>query len=308
MEHPMARRLPPLNSLRAFEAAARHLSFTKAADELHVTPAAISHQIKALEDFCGAPLFRRLTRALVLTETGQAALPALREGFDKLAEGAARLVPDPGSGLLTVSVAPTFCAKWLVPRLDRFRAVHPGFDVRIDASDELADFTSGAVDVAIRYGSGRYAGLTSECLMDELVVPVASPTLVGGPTPLASPADLVHHTLLHVSWKMADDEAPSWRMWLKAAGVEGVDAERGPRFNVDGLAIQAAIAGHGIALVNQALVLDDIAAGRLVRLFQPSAEERPSGFCYYLVYPEAHAGNPKVQAFRDWVMAEAAAG
>ena len=304
----MARRLPPLNSLRAFEAAARHLSFTKAADELHVTPAAISHQIKALEDFCGAPLFRRLTRALVLTETGQAALPALREGFDKLAEGAAKLVPDPGWGLLTVSVAPTFCAKWLVPRLDRFRAVHPGFDVRIDASDELADFASGSVDVAIRYGSGRYAGLSSECLMDELVVPVASPALLDGPKPLTSPADLVHHTLLHVSWKMADDEAPSWRMWLKAAGVEGVDVERGPRFNVDGLAIQAAIAGHGIALVNQALVQADLAAGRLVRLFPPTAEERPSGFCYYLVYPEAHAGNPKVQAFRDWVMSEAAAG
>ncbi len=304
----MSRRLPPLNSLRAFEAAARHLSFTKAADELHVTPAAISHQIKALEEHCGAPLFRRMTRALVLTETGQAALPALREGFDKLAEGAARLVPDPRSGLLTVSVAPTFCAKWLVPRLDRFRAAHPGFDVRIDATDDLADFASGAVDVAIRYGSGRYPGLVAECLMAEVVVPVASPALLRGAEPLETPADLARHTLLHVSWKMADDEAPSWRMWLKAAGVEGVDAERGPRFNVDGLAIDAALAGHGVALVNRMLVAGDLAAGRLVRLFPPASPERPSAFCYYLVHPEGHAGNPKVRAFRDWVMAEAAAG
>ena len=302
----MPRRLPPLNSLKAFEAAARHLSFTKAADELHVTPAAISHQIKALEDYCGAPLFRRLTRALVLTETGQAALPALREGFDKLAEAAARLVPDPRSGLLTISVAPTFCAKWLMPRLDRFRAAHPGFDVRIDASDELAVFGADGVDVAIRYGSGRYAGLVAESLMAEVVIPVASPALLEGPKPLASPADLAHHTLLHVSWKMTDDEAPSWRMWLKAAGVAGVDSDRGPRFNVDGLTIQAAVAGHGIALVNRALVLDDLAAGRLVRLFPPTEADRPSAFCYWLVYPEAHGRNPKVQAFRDWVTREAA--
>jgi LysR family glycine cleavage system transcriptional activator len=304
----MSRRLPPLNSLRAFEAAARHLSFTKAADELHVTPAAISHQIRALEEHCGAPLFRRLTRALVLTETGQAALPALREGFDRLAEGAARLVPDPLSGLLTVSVAPTFCAKWLVPRLDRFRTAHPGFDVRIDATDELADFASGAVDVAIRYGSGRYAGLVAECLMEEVVVPVASPALLNGARPLDVPADLARHTLLHVSWKMADDEAPSWRMWLKAAGVAGVDAERGPRFNVDGLAIDAALAGHGIALVNRMLVATELAAGRLVRLFPPASPERPSAFCYYLVHPPGHGRNPKVQAFRDWVLGEAATG
>ena len=302
----MARRLPPLNSLKAFEAAARHLSFSKAADELHVTPAAISHQIKALEDYCGSPLFRRLTRALVLTETGQAALPALREGFDKLAEGAARLAPDPRTGLLTISVAPTFCAKWLMPRLDRFRTAHPGFDVRIDASDELADFGPDGVDVAIRYGSGRYAGLAAECLMEEVVIPVASPDLLDGRRPLATPADLAHHTLLHVSWKMADDEAPSWRMWLKAAGVEGIDPDRGPRFNVDSLTIQAAIAGHGVALVNRALVEDDLAAGRLIRLFPPAEADRPSAFCYWLVYPLGHAQNPKVQAFRLWVTREAA--
>jgi LysR family glycine cleavage system transcriptional activator len=303
----MARRLPPLNSLRAFEAAARHLSFTKAADELHVTPAAISHQIKALEDYCGAPLFRRLTRALALTENGKSALPYLAEGFDRLAEGAARLGPAPDSGLLTVSVAPTFCAKWLVPRLDRFRSAHPAFDIRIDASDALASFAADGVDVALRYGQGDYPGLVSECLMGEVVFPVCSPTLLDGPQPLRTPADLAHHTLLHVYWKMADDKAPSWRMWLKAAGITGVDPERGPRFNVDSLVVQAAIAGQGVALANGALVGDDLAAGRLVRPFPPATEE-PTAFCYYLVYPEDHAKNPKVRAFRDWVMAEASAG
>ena len=303
----MSRPLPPLNSLRAFEAAARHLSFTKAADELHVTPAAISHQIKALEDHCGAPLFRRLTRALALTENGKAALPLLEEGFDRLAEGAARLGPPPDSRLLTVSAAPSFCAKWLVPRLDRFRAAHPGFDIRIDATDTLVTFKGDGVDVALRYGQGDYPGLVSLCLMGEVVVPVCSPALLDGPQPLASPADLAHHTLLHVYWKMADDNAPSWRMWLKAAGVTGVDPERGPRFNVDSLVVQAAIAGHGVALVNAALVADDLVAGRLVRPFPPRAEE-PTAFGYHLVYPEAHARNLKVQAFRDWVTAEAAAG
>ncbi len=301
----MARRLPPLNSLRAFEAAARHLSFTKAADELHLTPAAISHQIKALEDYCGAPLFRRMTRALALTENGKAALWLLRDGFDRLAERANRLGHDPDGGLLTVSVAPTFCAKWLVPRLDRFRTAHPAFDIRIDASDALASFTADGVDVALRYGQGDYPGLVSERLTGEVVFPVCSPALLDGPQPLRTPSDLGQHTLLHVYWKMADDKAPSWRMWLKAAGITDVDPERGPRFNVDSLVVQAASAGQGVALANGALVGDDLAAGRLVRPFPP-AKEGPTAFCYYLVYPEDHARNPKVRAFRDWVMAEAA--
>ncbi len=303
----MGRRLPPLNSLRAFEAAARQLSFTKAAAELHVTPAAISHQIKALEDYYGAPLFRRLTRALTLTENGRAALPLLEEGFDKLALGAARLGDDVEDGLLTVSVAPTFCAKWLVPRLDRFRAAQPAFDIRIDASDRLARFTDDGVDVALRYGRGDYPGLISQCLMGEVVFPACSPALLAAPRPLRRPADLVHHTLLHVYWKNADDEAPSWRMWLKAAGITDVDAERGPRFNVDSLAVQAAIAGQGVVLVNGALVADDLRAGRLVRPF-PTANEAPTAFCYHLVYPEDHARRRKVRAFRDWVTAEMAAG
>jgi len=301
----MSRRLPPLNSLRAFEAAARHLSFKKAAEELHVTPAAVSHQIRTLEEYCGTPLFHRLARALRLTEAGQAALPLLREGFDKLAEAAEAMRAEERAGILTVSVAPTFGAKWLIPRLDRFRAMHPEFDVRIDATDALVNFAGDGVDVALRYGRGTYRNLRSECLMPEVAFPVCSPRLLERDPPLTRPEDLRHHTLLHVQWRTEDDAAPSWRMWLRAAGVEGVDAERGPRFSVQGMALEAAIEGQGVALAGAALVGGDLRAGRLVRPFPPSLSQA-TAFSYYLVYPEAKAGDPKVMAFRDWVRAEVA--
>ena len=299
----MSRRLPPLNSLRAFEAAARHLSFKQAAGELHVTPAAVSHQIRTLEEYCGTPLFHRLARALRLTEAGQAALPPLREGFDKLAEAADAMRAGERAGILTVSVAPTFGAKWLIPRLDRFRAAHPEFDVRIDATDALVNFAGDGVDVALRYGRGTYRNLRSECLMPEVSLPVCSPRLLERDPPLRRPEDLRHHTLLHVQWRTEDDVAPSWRMWLRAAGVEGVDVERGPRFSVEGMALEAAIAGQGVALTGAALVEGDLKAGRLVRPFPPSASQA-TAFCYYLVYPEAKAGDAKVMAFRDWVLGE----
>ena len=194
----MARSLPPLNSLRAFEAAARHLSFTKAAGELNVTPAAISHQIKALEEFLGVVLFRRLTRALRLTDAGQAAFPKVREGFDKLAEAVEILRAEEESKVLTVSVSPSFGAKWLVPRLDRFRAAHPDLEIRIDATDRLADFQGDNVDVALRYGMGNYPGLLVDKLFGAEMVPVCSPDLLDGPQPLQRPQDLAHHTLLHL--------------------------------------------------------------------------------------------------------------
>ena len=303
----MSRRLPPLNSLRAFEAAARHLSFKKAAGELHVTPAAVSHQVRTLEEYCGAPLFHRLARALRLTEAGQAALPPLREGFDKLAEAAEAMRAEERVGILTISVAPSFGAKWLIPRLDRFHAAHPEFDVRIDATDALVTFAGDGVDVALRYGRGAYRNLRSECLMPEVSLPVCSPRLLERDPPLRRPDDLRHHTLLHVQWKMEDDAAPNWRMWLRAAGVEGVDAERGPRFSVEGMALEAAIAGQGVALASAAVVEGDLEAGRLVRPFPPSASQA-TAFSYYLVYPEVKAGDPKVIAFRDWVLAEVARG
>ncbi len=301
----MSRHLPPLNSLRAFEAAARHLSFKKAAGELHVTPAAVSHQIRTLEEYCGTPLFHRLTRALRLTEAGQIALPLLRGGFDKLAEAADAMRAEERAGMLTVSVAPSFGAKWLIPRLDRFRAIHPEFDVRIDATDALVSFSGDGADVALRYGRGTYRNLRSECLMPEVAFPVCSPRLLERDAPLTRPEDLRHHTLLHVQWRTEDDAAPSWRMWLRAAGVEGVDVERGPRFSVQGMALEAAIEGQGVALAGAALVEGDLKAGRLVRPFPPSLSQA-TAFCYYLVYPEAKAGDPKVMAFRDWVLAEVA--
>lgn len=309
------RRLPPLNSLRAFEAAARHLSFARAAQELHVTPAAISQQIRSLEEFAGVKLFRRKTRAVVLTEAAQAALPALREGFDRFAEGYAALRRHEESGTLTVSMPPSFGAKWLIPRLDGFHRLHPELDMRIDTSERLIDFERDEVDVAIRYGHGSYQGLYSECLLSDSVAPVCSPDLMNGDPPLREPADLARHVLLQVRWKMllrdgsgGGDAVPDWRMWLRAAGVSDIDADRGPQFSLDSMALQAAIAGQGVALALGTLVEEDIRAGRLVYPFGVGAENDASArvFRYHVVCPEADKDRAKVRAFRNWVLAEAA--
>ncbi len=298
----MSRRIAPLNALRAFEAAARHLSFTKAAEELHVTPAAVSHQIKGLEDYCGAPLFRRMTRALLLTDEGQRALPLLRGGFDLLAEASDRLSVSIDGNILTVSAAPSIAAKWLVTRLERFRMAHPDIDVRLDATERLSDFDRDGVDIAIRYGGGVYPGLHSTRLFETTVFPVCSPALVAGPRPLASPGDLAGHTLLHIDWRSGDDSWPDWRMWLAAAGATGIDQDRGPRFNDVAMAVQTAIDGHGVALANDVLVADDFAAGRLVRPFEESVS---TDFGYFAVCPEGRTSDPRVAAFRDWLLAEA---
>jgi len=299
----MARRLPPLNGLRAFEASARYLSFTKAAEELNVTPAAVSQQVKSLEEYFGVQLFKRLTRALMLTDSGQLVLPILREGFDKLAEADRILRSRQDNRILTVSLAPSFGAKWLVPRLDRFRRAYPDYDIRIDATDTRADFRRDNVDIALRYGRGNYPGVVSECLIADTAVPVCSPKLLEQEHPLREPADLRYHTLLHIQWKMENDAAPNWRMWLKAAGLTGIDFDRGPQFSMESMAIQAAIEGQGVALISTALVEADIAARRLIRPF-PDDVNQQTNFSYYLVYPEAHLQRPKVAAFRDWVMRE----
>lgn len=304
--NPGARRLPPLTALRAFEAAARLMSFRQAAEELHVTPAAVSQQIKALEDFCGQALFHRSPLGLSLTSVGRAALPLLTEGFDRLAAGGEILRPMTPSRLLTVSVAPSFGAKWLLPRLGRFRAQHPEFDVRLDSNDRLANFKTDGVDLAIRYGGGGYAGLLSDRFLEETAFPVCAPALAAEHGPLAEPADLARHTLLHVDWLDGGDMAVTWYMWLRAAGVDNVDASRGPRFTADAMAVQAAIDGAGVALVSSAVVADDLAARRLVRPFPPTEHER-TNFCYYLVRPPANDRDPKVQAFRDWLLEEASA-
>ena len=293
----MARKLPPLNALRSFEAAARHLSFTRAAAELNVTQAAISHQVKALEARLGVVLFRRLNRALRLTAAGEGYLPAVRDAFDAIAAATDRLYADEAGGRLTITTIHSFAAAWLLPRLLRFHVFHPEIDVLLDAADEIVDLARGGVDLAIRYGNGNWPGMRAELWMTEDIFPVCSPDLVAGPAPLRAPADLRHQTLLH------DDMRVNWRVWLDAAGVAGVDSDSGPGFTDSRLVLQAAIGGHGVALARSLLVADDLAAGRLVRPFEIAL---PAGFAYYIVTAPEDWDRPKVRAFREWLEAEKA--
>jgi LysR family glycine cleavage system transcriptional activator len=295
------RRLPPLNALRAFEAAARHMNFSRAADELSVTPGAVSQQIQNLEDYVGAPLFKRTPKGLLLTDAAQTALPALREAFDRLGEAASMLTAAVDGRRVTVSAAPSFAAKWLVPRLGRFEAAHPDVDVWLSAGIELVDFANGEVDIAIRYGSGRYPGLEVQRLMSETVIPVASPGLVAERA-LATPEDLAHHILLHDGSPDADESCPDWTMWLTARGIKGVDGARGPRFNQSSLVIEAAMNGRGVALAKRALAQADIDAGRLVAPLQIATAV---DFAYYVVHPKAKGRLPQVKAFVRWLSEEA---
>ena len=292
----MARRLPPLNALRAFEAAGRHLSFTKAAEELNVTQAAISHQVKALEERLGMTLFRRLNRALLLTDAGQSYLPPLREAFDGMAEATERLRAHDARRVLTITTLPSIAAKWLVPRLGRFRAAHPDIDLRLDASLHLTDFARENVDAALRYGRGKWDGMRADRLMTEDFFPVCNPGLLEGAHPLREPGDILHHTLLH------DDSRTDWTMWFLAAGVVGGDPTRGPAFTDSSLVLQAAVEGQGVALGRGALAAADLDAGRLVRPFDISLEAE---FAYYVVYPLTTAEHPKIASFREWLLAEA---
>ena len=295
------RRLPPLNALRAFEAAARHLNFSRAADELSVTPGAVSQQIQNLEDYIGAALFKRTPKGLLLTDAAQIALPALREAFDRLGEAASMLTAAVDGRRLTVSVAPSFAAKWLVPRLGRFEAAHPQVDVWVSAGMELVDFANGEVDVAIRYGGGRYPGLEVHKLMRESVIPVASPEMIEA-NPLKSPEDLRTQILLHDGSPDADESCPDWSMWLAARGVKDIDGQRGPRFNQSSLVIEAAVQGRGVALAKRTLAQADLDAGRLVIPFEISTDV---DFAYHLVYPKAKGRLPQVKAFVKWLTDEA---
>jgi len=298
----MARRLPPLKSLRAFEAAGRHLSFTKAADELNVTQAAISHQVKSLEAALRMQLFRRFNRRLMLTDAGQTYLPALTGALDQIDAATRRLRADDDTGNLKISVATSLAAKWLLPRLARFRARHPDIDVQVSASDKLVDFARDDFDLGIRYGFGSYPGLRIDRLMQDTVFPVCSPALLQGPTPLLRPADLKHHTLLHEEWGEPIN-APDWRAWLAAAGVEDVNPDRGPGYSHSSLALQAAIDGQGVALARSSLVGLDLEAGRLVQPFGPVL---PTTYACYVVSPTATAERPKIKAFREWQLEQAA--
>ena len=294
------RRLPPLNALRAFEAAARHGSFHAAADELAVTPGAVAQHVKALEAWLRLPLFRRLpSRGVVLTQAGHRYAASVSRVLDELAEATRRLVQQDNAHVLTVSTIHSFAAQWLIPRLGAFRAGNPGLDVRVVASNAVTDFAREEVDLVIRYGRGGYPGLVSELLMEESFFPVCAPALAaGGEHPLRQPEDLVHHTLLHEESDVTIPDMGGWPQWLAAAGVRGIDPRRGPRFTHTFLALQAAAGGQGVAIVTSVLIGDDLASGRLVRPFGPDV---PSPYSYYLVCPPAAAELPKVQAFGRWI-------
>jgi LysR family transcriptional regulator, glycine cleavage system transcriptional activator len=294
----MSRSLPPLNALRAFEAAARHLSFTTAASELNVTQAAVSHQIKALEERLGLKLFRRVGRNLLLSDAAQAYLPEIAAAFDRIAGATRRLHQYDAAGVLSATVLPSFAAKWLLPRLGRFRAAHPEIDLRISSSVETVDLMREDFDIALRAGSGDYPGMRADAILSESFFPVCSPALLAGPLPLRAADDLRHHTLLH------DEPRDLWQLWFKMVGIADIDATRGPGFSDSGMLIWAAIEGQGVAIAKGTLAADDLRAGRLVRPFDQSM---PADFSYWLVCPEASADRPKIVAFREWLLAEAGA-
>ncbi|MBI3709095.1 MAG: transcriptional regulator GcvA [Proteobacteria bacterium] len=292
----MRRALPPLNSLRAFEAAARHLSFTKAADELSVTQAAVSHQVKALEERLGVTLFRRLPRGLLLTDEGQALLPELSDAFERLGRAVDRVGARGADGVLSVSLMATFALSWLVPRLPRFQAAHPEIEVRVSTTSRLVDFAREDVDAAIRHGRGQWLGLRADKLFDYAVTPLCGRAFKDK---LRRPQDLLDVPLLDD----VDDQG-EWLMWMEAAGVKR--RGRGPvaRFDSTQIAVQASIDGLGVALGSPELFARDIAAGSI---FQPFKLVVPIGKAYWLVYPETAADRPKIAAFRAWCLAEATA-
>ena len=291
-------RLPPLNALRVFEAAARHLSFTRAAQELSVTQAAVSHQIKALEERLGVRLFERRHRSLLLTDEGQKYFPQVQRAFALLRDATARIAREESKGVFTLSTISSFAARWLVPRLGDFVAAHPDIDLRLATSQRLTDFAREQVDAAIRYGGGDYPGLAASLLMTEELFPVCSPELLAR-LPLRRPADLRKHTLLH------DDGVEEWGQWLAAAGVTGANVDQGHWYRDSSLLLQAAIAGQGVALGRSVLAAEEIAAGRLVRPFDWSLS---STNAYYFVCPQSSMHRGKVVAFREWLLAEAERG
>lgn len=298
----MRRRLPPLNAMRAFEAAARHGSFALAAAELAVTPAAISQQVKALEAQLQLALFRRLPRGLALTEAGRAYLPGLSDGLDRLAAATAHLREGSMTGTVSITSLASFAAGWLVPRLSDFRRQYPGIDLRIDTSRHIVDFAREDVDLAIRFGAGPFSGLEALHLLDEEIFPVVSPALLHGPQPLARFEDVVHHVLLHDVDALPKQPWMHWRAWLARDGLDEAAASRGLFFTDSNVLITAAVAGQGVALGRVPLLGEHLAKGRLVRLFERSWRAEWS---YYVVAPAAQLRRPLVRAFVDWLLAQA---
>jgi len=286
----MHRQLPPLATLRAFEAAARHASFKQAASELGVTPTAISHQIRLLEETLALRLFDRRTRQVVLTREGRELYPVLRDGFDAFAEALDR-VSKRRRSVVTLSATTSFTARWLVPRVASFRQRYPTVDLSLHASDDPVDFRTGIADAAVRYGRGPFPDLTSTWLMANRFAPVCSARLG-----LKTLDDMRHVTLLHSRWRHPNADTPTWRRWFDAAGVEGVDTDAGISFNDDGHAVQAAVAGQGVALLSLVLVADDLASGVLVQPFGPAID----GYDFHLVHPVTT--RPEVRMLSEWLL------
>jgi LysR family transcriptional regulator, glycine cleavage system transcriptional activator len=292
----MPRRLPSLNAIKAFEAAARGKSLTRAAEELFVTPGAVSQQVKALETELGLKLFNRERQRLVITEAGREYLTVVREALDQIALGTERLLRRQRTGVLTVSVSPDFAAKWLVNRLSRFTEIHPEIDLRVAANDQRVDFAREDVDLAVRHGDGRWPELDVVRLCSERLFPVCSPRLVRGRSRVVSAADLLRFPLLRL------DDWTTWGHWFEAAGV-AAPAKPGPILNRASMLIDAAIDGQGVALARTALAAWDIIHRRLVR---PVDVSLPLANTYWIVCPRATASTPKIAAFRQWMLAEAA--
>jgi LysR family transcriptional regulator, glycine cleavage system transcriptional activator len=295
----MRRPMPPLNALKAFEATARHLSFTKAAAELHVTPAALSHQIRGLEDLLGLKLFFRRARAIELTDAARLIYPGIQTGFESLRQAVERLEPSREDRVVVVSATPGLTAKWLAPRLYRFLAKHPDIDTRISASSAYVNFAAEGIDIGIRLSSGNHPGLYVEKLSDEWLLPLCSPRLLEGAHPLRSPKDLVHFTLIQVD---LPGVVPTWSDWFQMAGVDGVDSTRGLRLNVADHALDAASESAGVVLAYKVVASRDIGLGRLVVPFGP--EIPLPGRSYFFVCQKGHEKRAPVKAFRDWVFAE----
>jgi LysR family glycine cleavage system transcriptional activator len=295
-----------LNALRAFEAAARHLSFALAAEELNVTPAAVGQLIRRLEEILCVELFHRSQAGparLVLTEAARAALPDLRAGFEHLSAAMDRLRSARKRRTLTVTVPVAFADKWLLPRLDAFGRDHPNCELRIDTNTSLVDFAARPVDVGIRYGAGSWPGLAATLLTRDVFFPVCSPSLLAGQHPLSSPADLRHHQLIHDTSMAWEPRFPTWRDWYERAGLTAKESERGVHINDSAAAFRLAIAGNGVALGRTTLVGQDLAEHRLVRPFGPALD---CELAYYVVCRPQEADDPYIRAFRDWLLEEAA--
>jgi LysR family transcriptional regulator, glycine cleavage system transcriptional activator len=292
----MRQRLPPLNALKAFEAAARHESFTRAAEELSVTQGAVSHQVKALETELSVKLFNRERQRLVITEAGRDYLTVIRDALDRIALGTERLLQRQNAGVLTVSTSPDFAAKWLVHRLGHFAEAHPEIDLRVSATLHHVDFAREEVDLAVRHGDGNWPGLDTVRLSSEQLFAVCSPKLLTGRRRLIKPSDILKYPLIHM------DSRADWSKWLQAAGLEDAAVIHGPVLNRASMVIDAAINGQGIALARTTLSAWDLINGRLVR---PFPETLRLSKTYWIICPKATAALPKIATFRNWLLAEA---